>query len=122
MNIENILEQLKQMDRQEKEDFLKNIQYLIDEQYIQKSKVQELQQEMNELVKENNIVRQKINQKFSKTEHQTIAFQLGKSILDVLNGHKKVRQLPAMSLNLALEAFQRKGEENLTHNQKNYMR
>lgn len=118
MNIENILEQLKQMDRQEKEDFLKNIQYLIDEQYIQKSKVQELQQEMNELVKENNIVRQKINQKFSKTEHQTIAFQLGKSILDVLNGHKKVRQLPAMSLNLALEAFQRKGEENLTHNQK----
>lgn len=118
MNIENILEQLKLMNQQEKEAFLKSIQYLVDEQYIPKSKVQELQKEMNDLVKENNLVRQKINQKFSKEEHQTIAFQLGKTIIDVLNGQKKVTQLPVFGLNLALEAFQRKGEENLTGTQK----
>ena len=118
MSVEKILEQLKNLDEQEQREFLHGIQDLIKSEYVEKSNLMELQKEINDLLKENNLVRQQISSKFSCKEHQTIAYQLGKNLIEILTGKKSIAHFPSISLKLCLEAIARKDKDELTNFQK----
>lgn len=118
MSIEKLLEQLRSLDEKQQQEFLSGIQDLIDARYIDKSKVAELQKEMNLLLKENNLVRQQALVKFSRKEHQTIAYQLGKNLIDVFNGKKGISSIPVWAAQLFVESIARKDPSNLNPFQK----
>lgn len=96
----------------------KKIKTLINNEYVHKANVVQLQSELNLLSNENNLIKQEVIRKFSQKEYQTIAFQLGRGIMDLFKGEKKLVDLPEFGLNLAIESMQRKNTDQLTNFQK----
>ncbi|AOA59208.2 glycosyltransferase family protein [Acinetobacter larvae] len=121
MSLEQLLNGLlnySDLNQNDKNTLINNLQVFIDTQYIPKDQVIELQKKVNQLSSENNSIRHQVAVRFSRKEHQTIAFQLGKNIIDIFNGNKKISHLPVVGLNLFVEAMERKNKEDLTVFQK----
>lgn len=119
MHIQHLLAQLENLNPNQQKDLAEKLQQIIDNEYVSKTKVAELQKQINILVQENNEKNHQIAVRFSKQEHQTMAFQLGKNIIDVVKGEKTVKSIPKIGLNLFTESIRRKNKKELNGFQKN---
>lgn len=109
-----MLEEFSSLSADEQDKIIK----IISDKYVEKSNIVALQKELNELSRENNLIRQQISSKFSKKEHQTISFQLGQGIIQAFKGQKKLKEIPVFGIGLFLDALGRKNGQKLTTLQK----
>lgn len=119
MHIQDLLAQLESLNPNQQKDLAEKLQHIIDDDYVSKTKVADLQKQINILVQENNEINRQVAVKFSKKEHQTLAFQLGKNIIGVVKGEKSVKSIPKIGLNLFTESIRRKDKSELSAFQKN---
>lgn len=110
MSLEDLLSEFNSLSAEDQ----KKIKTIIANDYVAKANVVELQNELNDLSRENSQIRQEISKKFAKKEHQTISFQLGKSVISTLKGERKIRDLPFWGMELFVESLQRKETDQLT--------
>lgn len=119
MHIQHLLAQLENLNPNQQQDLAEKLQQIINDDYVSKTKVADLQKQINILIQENNEINRQVAVKFSKKEHQTLAFQLGKNILGVVKGEKSVKSIPKIGMNLFAESIRRKDKSELSAFQKN---
>lgn len=110
MSLDEVLKEMSSLSAEEQNRIKKTIM----DEFVAKNNIVALQQELNDLSRENNLIRQEASSKFSRKEHQTISFQLGKGIINTLKGQKKIKELPAFGMGLFLDSLGRKNGQELS--------
>ena len=118
MSIQDLENQISYLTDEQKKDLLKKIQTIIDHEYVSKDQMLLLQKKIDILMKQNEEKAYDVSSKFSRKENQTIAFQLGKAIIEISKKQIPISKVPQIGINLFLESLQRKKIENLNEFQK----